>query len=101
MVEASAKRAEGMLSAIGYLSKTWSFSNSSPFILFPIQNSPIDIDTISKGGLFQVYFIFSNFASALQTSINSGSKVKHLYAWGTFSDSSETMTAQYALVVLD
>jgi hypothetical protein len=63
--------------------------------------SPVRSFTICKDGVYWTpYWSFALFEQAIQSSVNAGAKVKHIYASGYFDDDSETFTAQFALVVL-
>jgi hypothetical protein len=50
---------------------------------------------IVQGSTVTVYSSFSTFITALNNLCTQGANIKHLYGWGTYSDSTTTFTAQY------
>ena len=55
---------------------------------------------IDQGGVSQVYSTFSSFETDLQRKITAGSKIKHIYAWGMFNNTTATLTSEYIIVKL-
>ena len=55
---------------------------------------------IDQGGASQVYSTFSSFETDLRSKITAGSKVIHIYAWGTFNNTTATLTSGYIMVKL-
>jgi hypothetical protein len=55
---------------------------------------------IDQGGVLQVYSTFSSFETDLRSKITAGSKIKNIYAWGTFHNTTATLTSGYIIVKL-
>lgn len=62
--------------------------------------SGTDLFSIVQGSTATVYLSFSTFIDALNTRCTQGANIKHIYGWGTYSDSSTTFTARYLQISL-
>jgi hypothetical protein len=86
------------MNRVGVITDLDSLSVTTPEIV-PTGNST-DRFRIDQGGVSQVYSSFSSFEVDLQSKITAGAKVKHIYAWGTFNNTTATLTAGYVILKL-
>ncbi len=86
------------MNRVGVITDLDSLSVTTPEIV-PTGNST-DRFRIDQGSISQVYSSFSSFETDLQSKITAGAKVKHIYAWGTFNNTTATLTSGYVIVKL-
>ncbi len=86
------------INRVGVMTDLDSLSVTTPEIV-PSGNST-DRFRIDQGSISQVYTSYSSFETDLQSKITGGAKVKHIYAWGTFNNTTSTLTSGYVIVKL-
>jgi len=86
------------MNRVGVITDLDSLSVTTPEIV-PTGNST-DRFRIDQGSVSQVYSSFSSFETDLQSKITAGAKVKHIYAWGTFNNTTATLISGYVIVKL-
>jgi hypothetical protein len=86
------------MNRVGVITDLDSLSVTTPEII-PTGNNT-DRFRIDQGSVSQVYSSYSSFVTDLQSKITAGAKVKHLYAWGTFDNTTATLTSGYIIVKL-
>ncbi len=86
------------MNRVGVITDLDSLSVTTPEIV-PTGNST-DRFRIDQGSVSQLYTSFSSFETDLQKKITAGAKVKHIYAWGTFNNTTSTLTSGYVIVNL-
>ena len=86
------------INRVGVITDLDSLSVTTPEIV--PTGSSTDRFRIDQGSVSQVYSSFSIFETDLQSKITAGAKVKHIYAWGTFNNTTATLTSGYVIVKL-